>query len=168
MKHFLAPILIIMSTSMAAQSIKTDSISKAKISKLAFIVGKWEGSGWMMRAESGKSTFNQTENIQFKLDSTAILIEGRGMVDGKTVHDAMAILTYDEKEGKFSFRSFLSNGSNSAFPADLIDNRFYWYPNDDVRYIIWLNQNGKWQETGEFKKDGQWNQFFEMVLNRIE
>ena len=56
------------------QSSETDSLSKSKISELKFMVGNWKGSGWMMGKE-GKSNFEQTEKIHFKLDSTAILIE---------------------------------------------------------------------------------------------
>lgn len=67
------------------QSFKTDSLSKSKIADLSFMVGNWKGNGWMIGQE-GKSELGQTEKIQFKLDSTALLIEGTGSADGKIVH----------------------------------------------------------------------------------
>ena len=146
------------------QSFETDSLSKSKIVDLGFMVGNWKGNGWMMGQE-GKSEFEQTENIQFKLDSTAILIEGVGRTNGKIVHNALAILTYNKINENYSFRSYLQNGQNAEFKGELIDNKFYWYPNEKVRYIIWLNDNGQWYEKGEYKREDNWNQFFEMILD---
>lgn len=149
-----------------AQSIKTDSISKSEISKLVFMVGNWEGKGWMMGKE-GKSEFEQTEIIQFKLDSTAILVEGQGKSGGMIIHDAMAILSYNKEDKNYAFRSYLKNGQNASFKSELIDNKLYWYPNENVRYIIWLNESGQWYEKGEFKRNGNWSQFFEMTLSKV-
>ena len=147
--------------------IKTDSIVSVKIKELGFMVGNWEGDGWIL-GEHGKSEFQQTEKIQFKLDSTAILIEGQGKWNGEVVHDALAILTFNKKENNYTFRSYLPNGQNSAFKAEVLDKKLYWYPGKNVRYIIWEKENGQWFEKGEFKKDEKWTQFFEMTLNKIE
>ncbi|WJJ96616.1 hypothetical protein [Algibacter luteus] len=161
-------LLIFFMTNFAfSQSSKTDSISKSKISELQFMVGKWEGSGWMM-GRQGKSNFVQTEDISFKLDSTAIHIEGKGMANGKTIHDALAILTYNKNDDNYLFRSYLPSGQNAEFKAELIDSKLYWYPNENVRYIIWLTENGQWYEKGEYQREGNWNQFFEMTLDKNE
>ena len=148
-----------------SQSFETDSLSKSKISELAFMVGNWKGTGWMM-GQGGKSEFEQTEKIQFKLDSTAILIEGMGKANGKIVHNALAILTYNKTDSNYSFRSYLQNGQNAEFKAELIDKKLYWYPNENVRYIIWLNEKGQWYEKGEYKREDKWFQFFEMTLDK--
>jgi len=148
-----------------SQSSETDSLSKSKISELSFMVGNWEGTGWMAGRE-GKSNFDQTEEIEFKLDSTAILIEGKGSANGKVVHNALAILTYNKAEDNYTFRSFLPSGQNAEFKAELIDKKLYWYPTESVRYIIWLNDNGQWYEKGEYKRGENWSQFFEMTLDR--
>ena len=166
MKNFnLLLFSILISFSSFGQMSKTDSISKVKIKKLDFMVGNWKGNGWMM-GRNGKSDFEQTERIQFKLDSTAILIEGKGLSNGKVIHDALAILTYDKNEENYSFRSYLPSGQNAEFKAELINNKLHWYPNDNVRYIIWLDENDNWYETGEYKQGENWNQFFEMTLLR--
>ena len=151
----------------SAQSLETDSISKTEISKLEFLIGNWEGSGWMM-GQNGKSEFNQTEVIKYKLDSTVIFIEGKGTVQGRTIHNAMALVTYDKKENRFSFRSYLQNGQQGEFKAELSGNKFYWYPSESVRYTIWLNKEDQWYEKGEYKNGGNWIQFFEMTLNRTD
>ncbi len=166
MKTFLTIIIALLVTiNSFAQNSETDSISKAKIKELDFMVGNWKGTGWMM-GRSGKSEFEQTEKIEFKLDSTAILIEGKGKSDGKVIHNALAILTYNKEDDNYSFRSYLPSGMNAEFRAEIIDNKLYWYPNEKVRYIIWQNDNEQWYEKGEFNRDGNWTQFFEMTLDR--
>ncbi|WP_131474413.1 hypothetical protein [Neotamlana nanhaiensis] len=150
-----------------AQSSQTDLISQSKIKALGFMVGNWKGNGWMMRGPN-KSEFNQIENIQFKLDSTAILIEGLGKVKGRIIHNALAILSYNKETEAYSFRSYLPSGQNAEFQAELINEKLFWYPNKNMRYIIWINENEQWQETGEYNRDGTWIQFFEMTLNRVE
>jgi len=149
------------------QSFETDSISQSEVSKLQFIIGKWEGKGWMM-GPNGKSEFDQTENIQFKLDSTAILIEGLGKTNGMVIHNAMAVVTFNKTDGDYTFQSYLQNGRKGEFKAELIDEKFYWYPNDNIRYIISLNDKDQWFEIGEMKRGESWFQFFEMTLDRVE
>lgn len=72
MKFYLTITLTLLISTMGfSQTSETDSISKAKIKKLDFMVGNWKGTGWMM-GRNGKSEFEQTERIEFKLDSTAV------------------------------------------------------------------------------------------------
>lgn len=140
---------------------------KQEIKKLAFIVGEWKGEGWMMGRDGQRHSFIQTENVQFKLDSTAILIEGLGMTEGEVIHNAMAVLRFNRENSNYSFNSFLSTGLEGSFKAELIDDKLYWYPNENMRYIIELNEDGQWYETGEINRDGNWFQFFEMTLNKV-
>jgi hypothetical protein len=148
-----------------SQNSETDSISQAKIKELKFMVGNWKGNGWMM-GRNGKSEFDQTEKIKFKLDSTAILIEGEGKSNGRVIHSALAILTYNKGEDNYSFRSYLPSGQSAEFKAELIDGKLHWYPRENTRYVTWLNDKGQWCEKGEFMREGNWSQFFEMTLKK--
>lgn len=150
------------------QAEKTDSISKHEISKLDFLVGKWKGEGWIMGRDGQKYSFQQTENIQFKIDGVAILIEGLGKSNGLITHNALAIISYNKKDSIYNLQSYTSTGRGGNFDAELKDGKFYWYPNENMRYVIWLNDKGQWYETGEFKRDDEWNQFLEMTLNKEE
>jgi hypothetical protein len=159
-------ILLFLLQSIYSQSLDVDSISKSQISKLAFLVGNWEGNGWLIGRDRKKSEFSQTEKIKFKLDSSLILIEGLGRADGKVIHNALALITFNKEEKNYSFQSYLQNGRKGNFKGELIDNKFYWYPNEMTRYIIWLNEKDQWYEKGEYNREGNWFQFFEMTLNR--
>jgi hypothetical protein len=149
-----------------AQSFETDQQAKEQISKLAFMTGHWEGTGWMMGQDRQKHHFTQTEDIQFKLDQTALLIEGKGTSEGKVIHNALAIVTFNKKDNNYTFQSHLATGRGGEFRAELVDNKFYWYPNANLRYIIYLNDKGQWYETGEMNTGTTWFQFFEMTLTK--
>jgi len=149
-----------------SQTPATDQMAKSEIQKLAFIVGDWEGEGWMMGRDGGKHSFTQTEKIQFKLDSTAILIEGLGKNNDQVIHNAMAIIAYNKQEKNYTFNSFLSSGHGGSFKAELKEEKLYWYPNENMRYIIYLNEKGQWYESGEMNRQDSWFQFFEMTLDK--
>lgn len=159
-------VLLLSTTATFAQMEKTDKEAKEAITKLSFIVGDWAGTGWMMGPDGQKHRFEQTENISFKLDSTAILIEGIGKTDGKITHNALAIVTFIKDDESYKFSSYLSTGRSGDFKGELIDGKFYWYPNETMRYIIYLNDQGQWYETGEMKRGKEWFQFFEMTLDK--
>ncbi|MFC5626386.1 hypothetical protein [Algoriphagus winogradskyi] len=149
-----------------AQSSETDKSFQAEVKKLSFLVGEWKGSGWMMGQDRVKRTFEQTENIQFKLDSTAILIEGLGKSDGEIVHNALAIITSSGAENQFDFQSFLPSGQKGTFKSEIKEDVYYWYPAESVRYIIKINEKGQWFEIGEFNQGDTWYTFLEMTLDR--
>lgn len=148
-----------------SQEIYTDSISKKEIKKLAFLSGNWEGEGWMMDPNGERHSFQQTENVEFKLDSTSILIEGRGFANRQIVHDALAIVRYDKENKRYSFSSFLANGRGGNFYGEIKDQEFHWYPGQNMRYIIKVDGN-QWAEIGEMNRNGEWMQFFQMNLTK--
>lgn len=79
---FIFFLLLALSFTGFAQAPLTDLGSKEEIRKLGFIAGEWKGTGWMADRSGVKHSFDQTEKVQFKLDRTALLIEGRGMANG--------------------------------------------------------------------------------------
>lgn len=151
---------------LAAQNFEIDHESKSQILKLGFLTGNWEGKGWMMGQDGQKHHFDQTEAVTFKLDSTAILIEGHGEANGRSIHDALAVISFNKENKDYKFTSWLANGRGGQFKASLIDDKFYWYPNENMQYVISINEKGQWYETGEMKQGDTWFQFFEMTLNK--
>lgn len=148
------------------QNVETDPKSKSAIKELGFMVGNWEGKGWMIGADRNRHEFNQTEQIQFKIDSTALLIEGQGIANNIVVHNALAIVTFAGEENHYDFNSFLQNGRKGAFKAEIKDQVFYWYPSESMRYIIQINEAGQWYEIGEINTGDSWFKFFEMTLDK--
>ncbi len=161
-------IILTTNTLVISQEIKADSALQKNMRQIAFMEGQWEGSGWMMGPDRKKHEFVQTENISYKLDGTALLIEGRGVNNGLVIHDALAIINYDKEKGHYNFRSYLRNGRSGDYKAEIMDDKLFWYPSSFLRYIITINENGQWYEIGEINKDGNWYQFFEMTLTKNE
>jgi hypothetical protein len=149
------------------QMLETDSISQAEISRLGFMVGKWKGSGWIMGRDQQQQNFEQTEDVQFKLDQTLLLIEGLGKSDGRVSHSALAVVSFNKQDKHYNFQSYLADGRSGNLKAELIGEKLYWYPMDNIRYLIYINDEGQWHETGEMNRNGQWFQFFEMTLEKL-
>ncbi|MEB2774866.1 hypothetical protein SYJ56_06080 [Algoriphagus sp. D3-2-R+10] len=166
MKNLVIIYLICMPLFTKAQNFETNIEAQKEIQKIEFLVGEWEGSGWMMNQSREKMTFEQTEKVSFKINDTALLIEGQGVSDGKIIHSALAVLTMVDSSGKYKFTSFLQSNQQGTFKAELIDDVLYWYPAENVRYVITINDQGQWHEIGEANSGGTWYQFFEMTLNK--
>ena len=150
----------------AAQNFETDKANQEHVRQLGFLVGNWKGKGWMMMQDGKKHFFDQTEKVQFKLDETALLIEGNGTAEGRNIHNAMAIVNWNKAANVYSFRSWLASGLGGEFKGEIKEGKFYWYPNANMQYIIWLNEKGQWFEIGEMKRNNEWFRFFEMTLDK--
>lgn len=152
---------------------------KSEMQNLSFWAGHWQGESvaQMGPGQSSKSIVN--EYIQFKLDSTVLLIEGIGTLPAEIdanqskVHHALAILSYNAEKNQFEFKSHLYDGrSTEAWFKHLGENKFLWgfdTPQGKIRYHLLLDPKDKtWKETGEFSRDGnQWMQFMEMNLTKV-
>lgn len=149
----------------------------AELAPAGFLLGKWQGGGWIEFQPSRRSEFRQFETISAKLGGGAIVMEGLGTrrgVDGKDVvtHEALGVLTWDAREKKPLFRAYRSGGQFVDADAALQPNRLSWQFRiqglGDTRYTIVLNERGQWFEIGEMSKDGgEWRKFFEATLDRV-
>ncbi|MCB0564277.1 MAG: DUF1579 family protein [Phaeodactylibacter sp.] len=144
---------------------------KEALQALHAMPGDWEGDGWMFTPQRERVTFRQTERIRYKLDSTVLLIEGKGTSEGKTVHDALAVLSYEPEARHYWMRSYLANGRTGQYKAQFnADGMLEWeipVPGRKILYIIDLHEEGEWHEEGfMLLEDGQRFQFFEMHLQR--
>jgi len=146
--------------------------AKAEMKKMQWMVGKWEGSATIATGQGKSMTVNQTEDIQSKLDGLVFSIEGVGTENGKEVFHAFAILSYDVNAKKFLMRAFTREGNFVDADTSLDEKTFVWSYQDPrlgkVRYTFNLADPNKWEEIGEFSRDGgkTWYKFIELKLNR--
>lgn len=148
-----------------------DPVSKEKMEALSFLVGDWEGAGWIQDRE-GRHEFTSHEAIRFELNGTILMIRGKHMESGVVTHDAMGILSYQPEEGQYQFASYLSDGRSGTYKAEVKDRVLIWYQERSqgtVRFTIQITSDGQWVETGEFSRDlNEWHKFFEMVLHPVQ
>ena len=166
-------ILVITACQLFAQMPDFKKPVQEAMKNLSVIPGIWEGKGWQMDMNGEKKYSNVTEKLQWKLDSTVILLEGLGKKDdGTVVHNALAILTYDAANKKYTMNSYLSSGMSTSANFEVIkpNESFKWWFEDGrggtIRYTI-TTDGKKWKEVGEYSRDGnQWFNFFEMNLTK--
>ncbi len=149
---------------------------KQQLQKLAALSGKWKGSGTVSMGPGRVETFAQTEDVQFKLDSTILQIEGIGrrQSGNEVAFNALAIINFDVRQSDYTMRSYLRDGRwTDAWFKVVEKNSFTWgydLPGNagQIRYTITLNDAGQtWQEIGEFSSDGStWHKVFEMNLTK--
>lgn len=160
--HLLAPL----------QEVGPSPAEKAAMEKLSFLVGKWQGTGWVMEPSGQKSVFNGNETVQMKLSGRAILVEGE-FKDGenKIRHQTLAIITFDTKTSKYQFRTYLFNQPEAVHEIIPTEDGFKWEMNPNATTKIRFNMTGKakkeWKETGEVLIEGRPPmQFMEMNLKK--
>ncbi|MGI8812280.1 MAG: DUF1579 family protein [Pyrinomonadaceae bacterium] len=161
---------LVFAAAVIAQAPESIEAKKAEMKKLDKMAGQWKGSGWIQMGPK-RETFSGSENVQRKLDGSALLIEGKfSNPEGRVIHETLAVLTYDTAKG-YRFATYLANGMNGIYDFKIVPAGFEWgfqIPGGTIRYTI-NNDNDKWSEIGEFSKDGKiWFKTFEMTLDRVK
>lgn len=137
----------------------------------SFLVGHWSGNGWMSFGPGQRRPFHETEGIEPKLDGLLLEVEGMGTHEaGRTVHSALAILSFDPETKHYHFRAYDGMGHYMDTIAGCKSGTMTWtlpMGPRQMHYTIRLNQKGQWDETGEMSINGQApHQFFEMILDK--
>jgi hypothetical protein len=148
------------------------ALCKEKMKKIAALAGQWEGEASVSTGPAPAMVITQKEDVQFKIDSTVLVIEGTGTRDGSVVFNAYAVINFNVRSQAYELRSYLKDGhSTDAYFKFLGENKFEWgfeIPGNAgrVRYTITLNDTGNtWREVGEFSRDAvAWMKFMEMAL----
>ncbi len=146
--------------------------------RLGFMVGDWQGEGWMIGPDGQRLPFRGGETVQRKIQNKALLVEGvfRAKVGPeqveRVVHETLGVISYDRKMQQYRFRTYLARGGSGDTELKLTGERAWeWSPDGGggpmVRYRTSF-ADGDWYEVGERSKDGKtWEQFFEMRLKKV-
>jgi len=150
------------------------SANRAAIDRLEFMVGRWAGEAWMQRGPERVQT-TMTETVERKLGGVVLQVEGRGVVpaagggEGRVVHHAFAVVSFDAQTGTYGMRSYIASGQAGDFALTLIPGGVSWareVPGGRIRNTAKF-ANGEWHEVGEFSRDGvTWTQVMEIRLRR--
>lgn len=155
------------------------SAASQAMDALDFMVGEWEGGGWIQTGPEQRFEFQGTETVTPKLGGEVILVEGshtaeipgRGRVP---VHQALGVFSYDEADGDYRFATWVAGRGTGDSEARLAeDGALIWGFREeeqgaDIRFTIRLTDGGAWHEIGERSTDGEtWNKFFEMTMERV-
>jgi hypothetical protein len=150
------------------------SASRTALERLDFMVGRWKGEAWMLRGADRVQT-TMTETVERKLGGVVLLVEGLGVIpeDGstppRTVHHALAVVSFEPQAGGYVMRSYVASGLWGDFTLTPIEGGVSWsreVPGGRIRNTAKI-ANGTWHEVGEFSRDGTtWMEIMEMNLRR--
>lgn len=148
----------------------------SELQKLDFLLGDWQGTGWIEMGPNQRHTVRQTEKIQLKAGGAVVQIEGLGLerIGEKDVpvHQAFAIVSYDNEAKRFRLNAWRAGGGAIECEPELGDKRLVWGFKDarsgmQIRFTIKLDAAGRWVEIGEVSRDAQkWQQFLELTLQK--
>jgi hypothetical protein len=161
------------------QQPRPSPVQLEQMKKLHFLVGEWRGEGWTEFIPGQRRTSPINETVQPRLGGIILLVEGLGKtkVPGKdeevVVHNALGVLSYDEKAKLYRLRSYLATGQSTDAEARFTEGGFQWgfqpSPALSMRYTVRLTDKGEWFEIGEMSQDGKsWRQFHEMTLQKVK
>ncbi len=127
------------------------------LAALDILDGEWRGQA-IVHGPGGTETLTQTERVGSLLGGSIKVIEGRGYAaDGSTVFNAMAVLSWDEREGRYRFRSW-ANGFSGDYRFGRTADGFRWEtpagPNARIEYVA-VVRDGTWHEVGTYIAEGQ-------------
>jgi len=170
-------LLLLLAVEVGAAALRAPAQQALEMKKVQFLVGKWSGKGWFTRGQR-RHIFEETKEVQSKLKGRVLLIEGSQRVilgEGRKTQplDVLAVLSYDEKEQVYRFRTHVATGFAGDHTARMVDGVLEWRFDDPnrgpTRYRIRQDEKGRWVETGESSPDGKvWEQFYENILERAE
>lgn len=158
------------SAQVPAQPTGTEAQRQA-VSALDFMDGEWRGEAVVHHPGGAPMTLTQTERVGSMLGGSIKVIEGRGYApDGSTQFNAMAILSWNAREGRYSFRSY-ANGYSGDYRFERTEDGFRWEtpagPNAKIMYVATV-KDGVWHEVGDYVAEGQPpRRMIEMTLRRI-
>lgn len=153
----------------------TATAHRDAMEKVGWMVGTWEGSGWLAMGPTGRSEFRGRETVEARLDGLVLVVEGvhhavGGPKDGQLVHHALAFISWDPQSTQYRFRTHLAEGRAGDYTGRMENGAFVWgmeSPRGTMRYTIRLDEQGRWSEIGEHSTDGAtWRQVFAMELRR--
>ena len=132
-------------------------VQREAVGALDFLDGEWRGQA-VVHGPGGAEALTQTERVGSLLGGSIKLIEGRGYAaDGSTVFNAVAVLSWDEREGRYRFRSW-ANGFSGDYRFERTEDGFRWEtpagPNARIEYVATV-RDGIWHEVGTYIAEGQ-------------
>ena len=175
MKKMVAVLILLAAPALAqAQS----AGNSAEMRKLDFLLGAWEGEGWMDFGPGQRRAVKVKESVQGKVEGSVLTLEGLGKAkppgkDEETVvHNAFGLIWYHGEAQRFRMLSWRAGGAMDA-DVGVGEKSLVWGFRDQragqIRFTIKLDEAGWWFEIGEISRDGtSWNKFFEMRLKRAD
>lgn len=161
-------------TSLTAQQRPNPGLvaQKEAMRRLSFLAGKWTGQAIVQTGPGASLTLQQTEEVEYRLDGSILLIEGTGRDpgSGKVMFNAVAIVSYDESKQQYFIRAY-SDGRKVDTEFQVESKGFAWgFPTGSatVRHVMQVNAKGEWEETSTVKFGDREIPSVRMLLQKVK
>lgn len=173
--------LLVAATPIGAQAPRAIPVNVTALGRLDFLLGEWEGDGWILLGRGERRTFHQRETVRSAAGGTVVVIDGLGTStdagrEGETVHQAFAVVTYDSATAKLRWRAYRATGEETVAEPMVERDTLVWGMElgpggrgGRIRFTIRRTATGEWNEIGEMiapGANGRITKFFEMTLKR--
>lgn len=158
-----------------AQSGRDLAAQLAAMRKIGFLQGDWLGQGWRILPSGERITSTQSVRVEPHASGLALMVEGvslrQGPAETKPSTLSFAVVTYDEKNKRYLFRSFGFGEMIEAKAELLAPKTFQWtVPAGPalLRFVV-DGTAGTWMETGYRSGDGgkTWTQLYALTAHRV-
>jgi hypothetical protein len=157
----------------SASAQDTTQMSRAT-DEMAYLVGEWEGSGWVYDRTGTRNTFDLFESVQVGADGYALIVLGEGFSpegqgrNGRSTHNAAGFI--NSTPSGYVMRAVTGEGRSQDVALELTETGFDWQldigPAGHIRYSTSV-QNNIWTEDGYFcPTGGECRQTFHVRLER--
>jgi hypothetical protein len=163
-------------TTLTAQ--ETMSLPQAKMQELQSLVGVWDGVGWVEHEGFPRRDFMVAMEVQSKLGGLVLTqeLQGKGQLVelelfGDVVfHHSFGIITYDARDGHYRMATIREDGSIRVVELQVSDEGIeYTYDDPElgtVRNTLSVTDARMLYATGSIRHEGDWQQFYQLQLNR--
>ena len=80
---------------------------RAAMEKFRFLAGTWKGEATITAPDGKPTVVEQTEPVEYRLDSVVLVIEGTGRdAAGKVAFNALAVVSFDPASGTYRMRAW--------------------------------------------------------------
>tara|TARA_R110002051_G_scaffold32382_3_gene73104 strand:+ start:31723 stop:32247 length:525 start_codon:yes stop_codon:yes gene_type:complete len=143
---------------------------------LAWMIGQWEGSGWMIDRERQRQTFDVFEEARLGSGGEAVILFGEGFSPagagrgGEPAHNATGLIS--RTSDGYEMRSVTIEGHSQDVAMTVTETGFSWSlslgPQGRLNYEA-RHANGVWEETGAYcPPEGECHANFYMRLERVD
>lgn len=145
-----------------------------KMKALSFLEGYWEGTA-AYYAGDRKVDLVGSEKVEYKAGGTALFVTGyHTMKRGDQVipmHDAAAMITYDQATQKYMMTAQLANGMRNTFELKVGKNSYRWeipaeLAGQKTEYEMVITPKGEWNEVGYSVVGDKRVKMMEMTLSK--
>jgi hypothetical protein len=132
---------------------------KERMAQINGIAGTWTGPGWRILPTGERVEYDQTVIVTPKVGGLAFMVEGSSLRRGPNAPPrgpgSMAIITWQPRENRYAFRSFVGGAMTDSDGALIAPDTFQWVaklPGAWLRFTVKFDATN-WSEVGERSTD---------------